>query len=178
MISRKKKYYAGIGSRETPAEVLEQMENIATYLCYVQGYILRSGGAEGADSAFEAGTAIEKKEIYLPWKNFNDNVSSLYEVSNEALELAKRYHSRWDNLSQGAQKLHGRNVYQILGMNLKTPVKFVICWTKDGKASGGTGQAMRIAIDKKIPIFNLFNKSEFDFLQERMTDNKDFIGEI
>lgn len=48
-----------------------------------------------------------------------------------------------------------RNSYQVLEKDLNTPVEFVLCWTKDGKASGGTGQAMRIAKDKNIPIFNL-----------------------
>jgi hypothetical protein len=174
MINRKRKYYAGIGSRETPPKVLKQIENIATYLCLVQNYILRSGGAPGADSAFEAG-ASDKKEIYLPWRNYNCNGSELYEVEDDALELAAKYHPGWETLSSGAQLLHARNVYQILGKSLNNPVRYVVCWTKDGKASGGTGQAMRIAMDKKILIFNLFNKEQFEYMQERMRDGKDFI---
>lgn len=50
-----------------------------------------------------------------------------------------------------------RNVYQVLGPNLDDPVEFIICWTKDGKASGGTGQAIRIANDYGVPVFNLKN---------------------
>ena len=50
----------------------------------------------------------------------------------------------------------GRNGYQVLGYDLKTPSKFLICWTKDGKETGGTAQAMRIAKDYKIPVYNLF----------------------
>jgi len=29
-----------------------------------------------------------------------------------------------------------------------------LCWTKNGKSSGGTGQAIRIANDYKIPVFD------------------------
>ena len=36
---------------------------------------LRSGGADGADLAFEIGAA--NKEIYLPSKDFNNNSSDL-----------------------------------------------------------------------------------------------------
>lgn len=31
----------------------------------------------------------------------------------------------------------------------------IICWTADGGASGGTGQAMKIARHYNIPVFNL-----------------------
>ena len=54
------------------------------------------------------------------------------------------------------KKLHGRNVFIILGKNFVTPVKFVICYTPDGKNSGGTGLGMNIAGYYDIPIYNLF----------------------
>ena len=44
--------YAGIGSRETPMEVLELMTKASTWLG-AKGYTLQSGGAIGADMAFE-----------------------------------------------------------------------------------------------------------------------------
>jgi predicted Rossmann fold nucleotide-binding protein DprA/Smf involved in DNA uptake len=46
------KYYAGIGSRETPLPLKTTISYIANYL-NSQGYILRSGGAPGADNMFE-----------------------------------------------------------------------------------------------------------------------------
>ena len=57
----------------------------------------------------------------------------------------------------------------ILGNKLDTPVQFVICYTPDGKNSGGTGLGMMIAEDHGIPVFNLFYKT----VRERL--NK-FIG--
>ena len=44
-------YYTGIGARTTPNDVLKDMTNIASNL-EQSGFILRSGGANGADSAF------------------------------------------------------------------------------------------------------------------------------
>ena len=45
-------FYAGIGSRETPPEFIDEFIKIGKWLGS-HGYILRSGGADGADSAFE-----------------------------------------------------------------------------------------------------------------------------
>lgn len=52
-------FYTGIGSRETPQEIQNLMFKIAQKLD--SKYILRSGGADGADLAFEKGSS--KKEI-------------------------------------------------------------------------------------------------------------------
>lgn len=150
------KHYAGIGSRETPRHVLDIFEfNIAPSLC-MQGYTLRSGAAPGADSAFERGcdSLRGSKEIWLPWYGFEDNTSKLVVSKKEAFELAELYHDRWNLLSQGARKLHARNMHQVLGEDLNTPVKFVVCFTPGGKRSGGTGQALRLASDKGIPVFD------------------------
>ena len=46
--------YTGIGSRETPQQTLATMVVIGKYLAE-KGWVLRSGGAEGAVSAFEEG---------------------------------------------------------------------------------------------------------------------------
>jgi len=150
------KYYTGIGSRSTPPEILSQMTNIAIFLCET-GYVLRSGGASGADTAFEAGVSDpDKKDIYLPWKGFNGNSSPHYRVTDEALKLAAKVHPAWDKLSQGARLLMGRNGYQVLGFGLRIPSEFLICWTKSGKEIGGTAQAIKIAQSLSIPVYNLF----------------------
>lgn len=152
-------YYAGIGSRETPTELKDTIKTIVEYLDK-KGYILRSGGAPGADSFFEEHT--ENKEIFLPWRGFNGNTSTLFNPTPESLNLAQKYHPNWGRLSFGAKKLMARNCHQVLGLDLKTPVKFIVCWTKDGKATGGTGQALRMAEDLKIPVYNLYYKDTLD----------------
>jgi hypothetical protein len=121
-----------------------------------RGFILRSGGAEGADSAFEAGVPNhEQKEIYLPWRGFNRSISSRYTPSVAALAMAETFHPAWGRCSPAARKLHARNCHQVLGANLDSPSLFLLCWTASGEPQGGTGQAMRIAIAHNIPIFNL-----------------------
>ena len=142
--------YAGIGSRRTPQDVLVLMEAAARQL-QNRGYVLRTGGADGADAAFQRGAA-GVAEIYLPWPRFNGVNSPLCTVDAAALQLAATIHPAWAKLSQGAQKLHARNCYQILGRGLDDPVRFVLCW-HDG--SGGTMQAVRLAESRGIPVFNL-----------------------
>lgn len=154
------RYYAGIGSRETPEDVQDLMAAIAVVAAR-QGMILRSGAAEGADSAFEKGADAIRgpKEIFLPWNNFNGRHGGErwveVGVCERSLEIAKEYHPNWSALREGGRKLMARNVYQILGSDLQSPVELVICWTKNGNGRGGTGQALRIARDMNIPIHDL-----------------------
>lgn len=151
--------YAGIGSRETPAHILEDMKIIGMYLAKT-GAILRSGAAYGADSAFEQGCDAGNgaKEIYLPWNGFNGRragASVYVGVSQEVLLLAETLHPAWKRCTEGAQKLHARNCYQVLGQGLNVPADMIICWTKGGLAEGGTGQAIRLARQLNIPVFDL-----------------------
>jgi hypothetical protein len=150
------KYYAGIGSRETPRDVQDVMRSIAFKLSKLS-YCLRSGGADGADTAFERGA--KHKQIFLPWDDFNfrksDGIS--YIVPPFVPEYVEKFHPAPSKLGPGAKLLMSRNTYQVLGPELNDPVSFVLCWTKDGKASGGTGQAIRIAESLNIPVFNFKN---------------------
>ena len=134
--------YAGIGSRQTPKHILKDMTRIAGHLEFC-GFTLRSGGAAGADSAFEAGVNDPAhKEIFLPWPRFNDNPSPYTGAKPEAWRMAADYHPNWDACSNAAKKFHARNTHQ----------------------RGGTGQALRIAQDFGAPIFNMFHENwENDF---------------
>lgn len=153
--------YAGIGARKTPGRIFDIMTRIARKLDK-WGWMLRSGGADGADTAFAAGA--KQKGIYLPWPRFNKN-DGVWIVrdrpSARAMEIAATYHPNWDKLSEADQKFHARNVHEILGADCNAPCSMVVTWTPDGSigittaATGGTGQALRIAYDYTIPIFNL-----------------------
>jgi hypothetical protein len=149
-------FYAGIGSRETPGDVCAYFTSLGTDLEKLD-WVLRSGGADGADKAFAKLVKARNKEIFLPWRGFNA-IDSIYDNPPEIAEkIAELHHPAWRNLKDGAKKLHARNSQIVLGPKCDDPVKFVVCWTADGKASGGTGQGLRIAQKRNIPIFNIFN---------------------
>ena len=100
-------YYTGIGSRETPEEILGWMQDIG-WLLGKRGYTLRSGGADGADSAFEKGCdqANGEKDIYIPWKNFNKRGwtkdAGIVPDLEAAKDIVMRTHPAPHRLSQGA----------------------------------------------------------------------------
>ena len=169
----------GIGSRETPEDILKLMTRIGRRIEELGG-ILRSGGAGGADLAFEAGwRKASACEIFHPWHGFKPKIGNKEiditralgrkrptqgvgspivisgEILEQAEEIAAATHPAWEKCGPGARKLHTRNIPQILGGNLNRVTDLVICWTVDGRASGGTGQAMRLAQRKGAQIVNL-----------------------
>ena len=143
--------YAGVGSRETPKEILAIMSDLAEELEGL-GYTLNTGDAQGADKAFR--DRANKKNVFAP-----------KDATPTTMKIAEEIHPAWDKLNDFGRKLQARNTNQIFGANLKTPVDFVIAWTKDGLEnydmrsieSGGTGQAIDMASRKGIPVINLAN---------------------
>ena len=151
--------YAGVGSRKTPRSMLTNMQSIATTLG-TQGWTLSSGGADGADTAFEHGALGYPRQIYLPWPGYNARSGPhVHTLADEQLArmstIASTHHNGWHRCSSGARKLHARNVAIMLGTECDTPVRAVICWTPGGLISGGTGMAIRIAKHYAIPVMNL-----------------------
>lgn len=184
------KYYTGIGSRNTPESIQEIIVNIAYKLAGI-GYTLRSGAAQGADSAFEKGASswfedngecypapASLMQIYIPWDNFifvpedyKDCYKSLAQQSTkyQAHQIASEIHPAWERCSRGAKALHSRNVYQVLGVNLKTPSSFLIAYaepTKDGSVKGGSATAWNLAKKYNIPCFNLYVKEDRERLEK------------
>ncbi len=157
--------YTGIGSRKTPDLILNDMIMIAEHLAH-RNWLLRSGGADGADLAFEVGCdkVSGQKEIFLPWKDFNNSKSTLYNPTKDAFDMASAIHPAWEYLSYGAKKLHARNVHQVLGIDLISPVDLLVCWTDKGQEKGGTASALKLAKQYKIKIINLATEP-FDFTQ-------------
>lgn len=155
--------YTGIGARRTPLDVLDLMRSLAARL-WQAGWVLRSGGAAGADRAFEAGAA----GVGAEWETYRADGGwcRLADLTPGgptagAFELAARVHPAWSSCSDRVQVLHARNCHQILGPDLSEPASFVVCWTPDGsldgasREAGGTGQALRVATLHSIPVFNL-----------------------
>ena len=170
--------YAGIGSRETPKEVLELMTKAATWLEY-KGYKLQTGYKrkqtngklveEGADKAFSDGT--NNKELFGPdmanatTRNIAEEIhpnlkgmwSAVYNkwVSKVGKEKATEY-------ADGAIGLQERNTFQVFGAELDTAVDFVLFYAIETdnplRPKGGTGQAVEMARRKGIPTINMADK--------------------
>lgn len=168
-------YYAGIGSRTTPENILSAMTQIADKL-QNKGYILRSGAAPGADTAFELG-ATPNVQIFVPWNNFQGK-KMIYKIPDKAYEMASELHPAWKYLSDPVKSLMARNAMQILGPTLDMPSEFVICWTPDGcishsqrkKETGGTGLAISLASNNGIPVFNLQRQTHFNFVTKTLVN--------
>ena len=158
--ARRPVVFAGVGSRQTPADVQVLMSDIAQELAG-HGMVLRSGAARGADQAFERGVdrAGGAKEIFIPEEGFQNRSAEEPGVSADiperAFEIAAHHHPVWYRLDGSVRRLQARNVLQILGPDCETPADIVICWTPDGRDRGGTSQAIRIARAHNIPILNL-----------------------
>ncbi len=169
-------YYTGVGSRETPKEIMQLMCVFAKKAANL-GWVLRSGGAGGADIAFQSGVSISEEpdrgDIYVPWKGFQNyqgtepmiKIASQFENWPEAEKIAARVHPAWDKCSKGAKALHTRNVYQVLGDSLATPSKFLLCWAqvdRQGVPKGGTRTAWMLAVEHDVATYNLHDPATYD----------------
>ena len=156
--------YAGIGSRQTPAAILATMTALAAQLAG-RGWRLRTGGADGADTAFAEGCPPALRTIYLPWAGYNgvDGDAAVVLRAHErewAEQFVARFHPAWDRCRRGARSLHARNAAIIHGARLNRPVNAVICWTQNGVPVGGTATGIRMAEATGIEVVNLARYTE------------------
>lgn len=189
-------YYTGVGSRETPDDILEVMQQLGKKLAD-NHWVLRTGGAKGADQAFELGWVqhvqenkqFTKAEIYLPWDGYEKHARDamfgcniLPDLDDEFLYLvaesmAEQLHPAWNVnkedgspiVTAGAKKMHRRNVYQVLGRDLKTPSSMLVAWTKltkQGAPKGGTATAIKLATNHGIPCYNLNKPEDLEKIQK------------
>lgn len=191
--------YAGIGRRECPEPVIQEIKVLASTLASKYNATLRSGAAAGADTAFEYGAIAGNgpREIYLPWSGFNNRycckqVMHLPQQLEVVERVAANYHPAWNRCSPAARKLTARNVLILLGkdpelvplagaegvvFNVQSsrPVDFVICWTERGQITGGTGNAIRVAQAYNIPVFNLGIPSDKQMLYQALSEDVDYV---
>ncbi len=188
MIKTLRPFWTGVGSRETPPDILLMMEFIGKLLTDL-GYVMRSGGAEGADTAFYAGCKKSDKfyeatpEVFLSWDGMTAYGKKWYHDPKEGYLDAHRYDTwqaanaialetrgSWERCGWGGQQHHTRNVFQVIGTDLASPSNFLICWAqpvgKKGYVRGGTATAVKLAIQKHIEVFNLYHAEHYN----RMVD--------
>ena len=168
----------GVGSRAVTELGIKRIKDVCRFLNKPEN-ILRSGAADGCDSIFEEELYNCKQEIFLPWKGFRKHKSELYDITNEAYNLASSVHPIFFKLKIGAKKLHARNMYQVLGYDLNKPSDILICWTKDEcynedtctPRTGGTRSAIVLASRNNIPVYNLNIDSHYESLLKWLSFN-------
>lgn len=176
------RYYTGVGSRNAPERFLTAAEVIGYHLAK-EGFVGRSGKADGMDQAFLKGAIRAAKENptlehrfvnYLPWLDFNKTAmfedGNLYldlliggQVYSEAVKICKEIvgDSAWDNVSDGIRRLWTRTVFQVLGSDLRTPSEFIILYAPPstlGHVKGGTDIAVQVANLFGVRWINLNSK--------------------
>ena len=189
------KTYAGIGSRKTPWDICLEMRTTAVILA-LSDFTLRSGRAFRADQAFEMGCddAGGKKEIFLPiagfprqwnepeevWRprDLRKHVSVWSGPSQAAFEMARALldPQHWHLCGNFGRLAHARNCHQILGWDLASPVDFVLAYSllRDGKPTGGTATAIRIAEQRGIKVYNFAIQSDLE--EWRSFQHENFVG--
>ena len=175
--------YAGVGSRATPREVLAGISDVAQVLGDA-GFALSTGGADGADKAFESGALRTDAPVtvHTPWPGYNgyrpgrdpeSDIDVIHPRADDAvrglsfLHLARKHHPAWDRCRRGARALFLRNVSILAGAlgddGTVLPVRAVIAWNPNGSAhgreAGGTGHTLRVAAELDIPVVNLSERT-------------------
>ena len=156
------KAYACLGNKEAPQEVIDHMVRLVQDLDR-EGWTLRTSGGEGPEERIEIET--ERKEIHLPWAKFNNRESKFCRNDKNANDIVSSFHPTFGSLKPAVQAIVARQAHVILGKDLRSPVRFLICWSEDGAEDGKTksiktgymSMPIAIAHSLSIPIFNLKN---------------------
>lgn len=197
-----RKTYTGVGSRQTPMYILYMMSELAM-IFERKGYLLRSGCATGADAAFEDALLdpANNSEIYVPNRGFSGNMGTTHKpyyiipkerfgtsfkgLYYQATRLIhqKDIHKFWQRCSPHTMDLHNRNMFQVLGLDLKSKSNFNICYTKNkelkykdtDKNTGGTGTSINASDLYGITLFNLSVDEHYLRLKKFIYENKSLV---
>ncbi len=192
-------YITIIGSRTIPSTHYQMLSDIGC-IQTSRRYCIRSGGAVGSDEAGLQGALRSPRfsgvgmEIYLPWNGFKrEGLETLYHDPSRGLFDSSRFHNietakaialrargSWNGLGRGGIGLHTRNAYQPLGMDLNTPSETVVCYAepigKGGGVKGGTNTAVRIALDRRIRVINIYKEVDYQLMQQFIEDHREYLA--
>lgn len=161
-----KRYYGGVGSRETPTGIIKEFERISYELSQL-GLIPSTGCADGADASFRRGCADAR--VYKCRDGFDGGIDpTRYDNYHKTYDIVKSVlgNSYFENASKFAELAHRRNCYQILGDDLNSPVEFVLLWAKPDSSNksvlGGTRMAYKLAKLHNIECFNFYFKDDIE----------------
>lgn len=168
-------YYTGVGSRSIPSNIAVIMGKFAKKQ---KKRTLRSGGAAGADTAFEL--YADKKNIFLPWPKAVEEHYHISRFTDAELAFADAILEEvfpYRLSKKTTINLFRRNVFQVLGKcdSISSAVcsDFLICYTQDGCTghgdyvlgkTGGTGIAILIADMFNVEVFNMGRHDHLEYV--------------
>ena len=132
--------------------------------------------AEGKASTDQLEVYVSQQKLIdksvLPYKEYSKIMSYDSVITQKRRDILKSVldYNHYNNLmalkNNYALGMHERNVHQILGEDLQSPVNAVITWTVNGALVGGTATALKIAMTAGIPIFNLGRPDQDNVIKE------------
>ena len=153
-----------------------------------RGYIVDSGNAPGADQAYGRGVNRVNPELlhlHLPWRSFEAQavrdgnvIHALEDLDAEVLEfykeLAHKARGGFGGLRQGGIKLMTRNSSIVIPPPAVLSTVRVIAFPSAKRGGGGTGQGMRIAALREIPLSDVskMNYTQLEALCNLITEGK------
>lgn len=183
------KTFTLVGSRETPKDIYLLMRELAQLLLSF-GWDGYSGASGFADKQLEQAyfynyyRNIAQGTIYcfMPWGHFDSlfkfqekvvyyNTPMLPDY-DRAKVIAKEHYDKYndyDKLGVGAKSMMNRNVYQVLGPELKHKTDITIYWAKPATSKnmvcqGGTNLAVALSEHYQVPTINLY----FPWVEQRI----------
>ena len=168
--------YAGIGTRgdkgKLPPDVKKAILRISKEL-ETLGFVANTGDAIGTDKLFA--------------DNVTSNVFTAKHANEFTVEVAREIHPHPEAIDMNSNttaeqkeyvwNLMARNTNQVFGLNLDTPVDFVLAYEPQGwtggalrPTKGGTNQAIDMAYRKGIPVINVANDGWESKLREVLED--------
>lgn len=162
--------FTGIGSRLIDSKHINLLYKIACLL-EQDDWKCRTGNASGSDSVFRDAYATNSYNlsIYTPAQVQIDLCGN----ASKAKEIMYKYHPNPDAVrcNKFSECLLARDVYQVLGPNLREPSKIIICYTQNGELKGGTTMAIRIANAYGIPVLNIGNPKHYNAVLDYINNN-------
>ena len=180
------RYYTGVGSRDITQEEYHLLKQIGTRMSELD-YWLRSGAADGSDSAFQHGACYDqeiKTEIWIPWPSFQIDLQrstpyvDYHSLTEDLFSVARQFYLDkkiipwFDNMTRGPQALHARNYYQVVGFPSENNISKVCIYcadeSKKGEVAGGTRSAVMVARYYGIPTYNIRIKEQKEELLNKL----------
>ena len=153
----KRKYYAGIGDKKLPPQLPQIIQKVAKGM-HGDGYCLRNNGMDGAEREFMRG--VSDKQLILPWDGFNGLKSQYNEAPEAATQVAYNHVNLFGDMSHSKQKIMLAKIQTILGVDCKTPVNIVVCYSFD-ELYGESAQMISLAKAYQIEIVNLSKMNQY-----------------